>query len=807
VKKTLLTFFILFLAASLFGSDMEERVRLSDWRILGPMNFAPKENVSSVPFMFDETAYESVGLCYRFFSEKDLALFDYESQDNSIHLEYDTTAFSDAYEALGFQGILSSYYCYCDAVSDSPGVRIVYAGGTSSFYVDSVKYPGDPYDKKRIFVPAFFGKNSRIALSLGGYFGYADSEIKVYEPPHEIFFNDSFYTTFDIVADSLMSGYVSVQIINAGDSAAAVSISGSDGDSTFSFERRNVILPYLGIKNVSLFVKTKRRLSSGDRPFLFINIESSGEMRTESLSLRVKDLLSPRKETYLSKTDSSVQYYAILLPEKFSESASFPLVMSLHGAGVRAEGQAEAYRRRENTIILCPTNRGEFGFDWQDFGRIDFLEAFEKAKERYCIEKERVSLTGHSMGGHGTMYLGAVYADLFSSIIPASGWINFNTYTPSSLSRLALFDNEDVRQAVNLIKDSENPLSYIGNLTNTPVLLVHGEKDDNVPVFQSRVFYNELKRVGIACELHEYPDKGHWFDIEETPGIDCIDSDEMKSFAERFKKDSFSRKNVFSTFSLFVNDSADMIRIDRQDKKYYKSTVEAEIKLGEILVRTSNVEGFSLCGINAAYNEKIKTIIDGKILYVKPSESVSFVKKNGEFKKAEKPAENNDYSLINYAFFNPFTIVYSTDSLINDITFYQAIYIHNLFSTKCIGDCSIVPDTLFDDKSRKNVIFIGVPDIESPAWKVFDCMKVGIDEKKISDGEREYDVKGFSYVCCKKNKKGLLTVLFAGQNREAQRTSTFFLPFSSGTYMTEYMLFDETVKSEGYNGLKNAEFY
>src|SRR5207247_47069 len=69
-----------------------------------------------------------------------------------------------------------------------------------------------------------------------------------------------------------------------------------------------------------------------------------------------------------------------------------------------------------------------FGFDWEDWGRLDALEVLAIAGKSLRTDPRRTYLTGHSMGGHGTWHLGATYPDRWAAIAPSAGWISFATY-------------------------------------------------------------------------------------------------------------------------------------------------------------------------------------------------------------------------------------------------------------------------------------------------------------------------------------------------------------------------------------------
>ena len=105
------------------------------------------------------------------------------------------------------------------------------------------------------------------------------------------------------------------------------------------------------------------------------------------------------------------------------------LVLTLHGAGVAALGQVDAYASKAWAHLVAPTNRRRFGFDWEDWGRLDAVEVLEDAQSHLESDPRRVYLTGHSMGGHGVWHLGVTYPDRFAALAPSAGWVSFFSYT------------------------------------------------------------------------------------------------------------------------------------------------------------------------------------------------------------------------------------------------------------------------------------------------------------------------------------------------------------------------------------------
>lgn len=131
--------------------------------------------------------------------------------------------------------------------------------------------------------------------------------------------------------------------------------------------------------------------------------------------------------------DGSVQYYAVLPAQKVLKDAPPPArVLTLHGAGVEAIGQVDAYSPKTWATLVAPTNRRPVGFNWEDWGRLDALEVLELARKQWRTDPYRVYLTGHSMGGHSTWQVGLTHPDRFAVIAPSAGWVSIWTYATSA---------------------------------------------------------------------------------------------------------------------------------------------------------------------------------------------------------------------------------------------------------------------------------------------------------------------------------------------------------------------------------------
>jgi hypothetical protein len=109
---------------------------------------------------------------------------------------------------------------------------------------------------------------------------------------------------------------------------------------------------------------------------------------------------SPRqnhKRTFRSEIDGSVQYYAVNPAQNPDPEFKPAFVLTVHRASLEAVNQAGSYQNKTWTNIVAPTNKRPYGFDWEDWGRLDPLEAMEDFTRRYPSDPERVYLTGHSI--------------------------------------------------------------------------------------------------------------------------------------------------------------------------------------------------------------------------------------------------------------------------------------------------------------------------------------------------------------------------------------------------------------------------
>ena len=163
--------------------------------------------------------------------------------------------------------------------------------------------------------------------------------------------------------------------------------------------------------------------------------------------------------------------------------------------------------------------------------------AIDKLVEMGVADRQRVGVGGHSYGAFTTANLLA-HSELFRTGIARSGAYN-RTLTPFGFQNegRTYWQAQDVYHAM-------SPFS-VADRINEPILLIHGEADDNSGTFpvQSDRFFMALKGLGATAELVTYPFEAHGYASRETI-LDCIAR--MIEWYDRFLKGGMPQRAASS---------------------------------------------------------------------------------------------------------------------------------------------------------------------------------------------------------------------------------------------------------------------
>ena len=225
-------------------------------------------------------------------------------------------------------------------------------------------------------------------------------------------------------------------------------------------------------------------------------------------------------------------------PLGMTANSKHPMITVIHGGPHGQQGplfntKAQVYAAR-GWAVLMVNYRGSTGYGQKFADAIfrdqnggeakDVLYGVEAALRRNSwIDRERLGVEGVSYGGQLTNWL-ITQTNRFKAAIPIAGISNLITqnYLSYYHDYLAVeFGAFPHQEGLMDLLWQRSPIRYVGNV-KTPVMLVHGENDNDVPIAEAEQFYIALKDVGIETVMARYPREGHGV-RENKHMVDLID--------------------------------------------------------------------------------------------------------------------------------------------------------------------------------------------------------------------------------------------------------------------------------------------
>lgn len=504
---------------------------------------------------------------------------------------------------------LQGGYALIRVTPPHPGVWTLEARGHSLVLVNGLPRTGDPYSFGTARLPVRLEEGENELLFLCGRGRLA---VRLTPAPSEVAISDADRTLPTLAAGAMNQHHAAVLLTNpAEQTAASLTLVCTSADGR-TVESQVATIPPLSIWKAPFQLASQPPADAREHRFELKLRDASGRTLSSSeLTLAVRQPGERYQQTFVSDIDGSVQYYAVLPPRDAAKTdATRALVLSLHGAGVEAVGQADSYSPKPWAWIVCPTNRRPFGFDWEDWGRLDALEVLAHASSTLPHDPRRVFLTGHSMGGHGTWHLGVTFPERFAAIGPSAGWLTFATYAGGRPAE----GETPIDRLLQRAAGPSDTLALTANLAISGIYLLDGEADDVVPVAQARRMREELEKFHRDFRWHEQPGAGHWWDASDEPGADCVDWGPMfEFFARRRTAGPGELRTVdFTTMSPAISARCGWLEIEQQVRSLSPSRVRGQFDPGQRRFRlsTENVARLSINISMLPAGEPVRVEID-----------------------------------------------------------------------------------------------------------------------------------------------------------------------------------------------------
>ncbi len=213
----------------------------------------------------------------------------------------------------------------------------------------------------------------------------------------------------------------------------------------------------------------------------------------------------------------------LIYPLHYDPRATYPMVTIVHG-GPSAESVPSFGNRNISALsskgyfVFMPNPRGSYGrgeaftrANIKDFGYGDWrdvLAGVDATLRAAPIDPNRLGLMGWSYGGYMAMWAETQTAR-FKAIVAGAGVSNWQSYY--GLNKIdewmIPFFGASVYQDPAVYARS-SPITFITQ-SRTPVLILQGERDEEVPAPQSFEFWHAMETLGVPAKLIVYADEGH----------------------------------------------------------------------------------------------------------------------------------------------------------------------------------------------------------------------------------------------------------------------------------------------------------
>ncbi len=451
--------------------------------------------------------------------------------------------------------------------------------------------------------------------------------------------------------------------------------------------------------------------------------------------------------TFRSRIDGSVQPYAVrpASSEAPAGGSTLPgMIVTLHDAGVDCAAQVAKYEAKDWAHVVAPQGRRPYGFDWEDWGRIDALEALADARAHYPSDPRRIDLAGQAMGGHGVWHLGVTYPDLFAAIAPSDAWASFWSYGGGMPS----FENPTPIESMILRGYSpSDTVELLSNLAGVGVYVLHGAADAAVPVAQARFMRGRLAGFHPNFVYFESPAP------EFGTGDESADWPPLMEFFRRQSRPTAAERTAidFTTADPGISSRDDWVTIAAQQEplKPSRAVVRQEVDTRAFVGQTSNVARLALDVGHLPPGQSVDVTLDGQ-----PMESNSrpeggdhrlwFERRDDDWKPAGPPSPRLKGPARNGSFKSAFDhgalLVYGTAGGDEENRWAEAKarYDAETFWYRGGGSFELVPDNEFDAAKTigRSVILYGNADTNSAWAKLLASCPVQVNRGAVRVGDR-----------------------------------------------------------------------
>jgi len=268
-------------------------------------------------------------------------------------------------------------------------------------------------------------------------------------------------------------------------------------------------------------------VSTPDRPDDLYVLRDGGNPERVSHFHPFADEMEPGPQEVLTWVREGIGLDGILIwpPGKSRADGPLPCIVSIHG-GPYGRWSNEFITRfgrwiaQHGYLVFLPNPRGGQGHGasfaesvLNTVGNEDYLDIMSGVDllvEQKLADPDKLGCGGWSQGGFMTAWI-VGHTTRFKAGVMGAGVSDWGMMTATSdipTYEQYMGGGNPYDGAGPHSFDAQSPASFVSNV-KTPVLIVHGENDERVPVSQGIHFFRGLRRYGVPTELVTYPREPH----------------------------------------------------------------------------------------------------------------------------------------------------------------------------------------------------------------------------------------------------------------------------------------------------------
>ncbi|SFO49081.1 hypothetical protein SAMN05428949_5385 [Chitinophaga sp. YR627] len=711
---------------------------------------------------------------------------------------------------------INNGYLYVSYNAPKAQTAILNISGHQMVYVNGTPHAGDMYRYGWMYIPVQLRQgNNEFYIRTGRSWGRAGIKAKLLFPEKPVYISIADSTMPFVVAGNNNSDLLgAVVVVNT----SAQPLKGLSVNATVNGKTVTTAIPEvaaLSTRKVGFRFDASATAADGSYNCT-LTLSGKQVADTKTFALKAVTNKDHYSNTFVSDIDGSVQYYAVS-PQADPNGKAPAFFLSVHGAEVQAINQASAYKYKDWGVLVAPTNRRPRGFNWEDWGRLDALEVLNIGLNTFHPDPERIYLTGHSMGGHGTWYLGATYAGKWAAIAPCSGYPTLMGYGSAD----GLIPDSPRNSTEQILLRASNPSNTFKLATNYKaggVYILHGDSDKVVSVDYARQMKKILADFHKDFSYYEYPGGEHWY------GDTCVDWGPLFQYFKwhTIPADTSVNEIDFTTANPAISAVHHWIRILQQQHtlEYSRIQLSRNHARNAVTGTTSNIHTLAIDLKDVPVGNALSITLDGSpaISYTRQNgDSLLYLQHDAQWAIGKAPLATDKGAVRNGTFKEAFNhrmvFVYSTagQPAENEWSLNKARYDAETWYYRGNGAVDIIADKDFNAANYpdRGIIIYGNA-TTNKAWKqLLSQAPVQVARGKVTVGKQEYSGEGFAayFMWPRADSKTASVAVVAGTGLAGMRAADANQYFAGGSGFPDYMIFDVELLKGNTQAVKTAGFY